>query len=115
MNKAAVWCVAWMLASSLPAGAKNTEPALTLSKGARVGVVNLLTPEVTHYHASSAIQDSFLKTHQVQWPIDAMFMEAVKQRISQMGLEPVLVTPSPGLERGRQEFFIDNSVNKGLS
>jgi hypothetical protein len=115
MKKAAVLCVAWVLAASLPAWGKNTEPALTLSKGARVGVVNLLTPEVTHYHSSSAIQDSFLKTHPVQWTIDSMFMEAVKQRITQMGLEPVLVAPSQGLERGRQEFFIDGTVNKGLS
>jgi hypothetical protein len=115
MKIAAVWCVAWVLASSLPAWGKNAEPALTLSKGARVGVVNLLTPELTHYHASAAIQDSFLKTHAVQWTLDAMFMDAVKQRITQMGLEPVLVAPSPGLERGRQEFFIDGSVSKGLS
>jgi len=115
MKNAAVFCVAWVLASSLPAWSKNSEPALTLSKGARVGVVSLLAPEVTHYHSSSAIQDSFLKTHQVQWPIDSMFMDAVKQRISQMGLEPVLIAPSQGLERGRQEFFVDNSINKGLS
>jgi len=114
-SKAAILCVALVLASSLPAWSKNVEPALTLSKGARVGVINLLAPEVTHYHSSGAIQDSFLKTHAVQWPIDAMFMDAVKQRITQMGLEPVLVAPSQGLERGRQEFFIDNSINKGLS
>ena len=58
MKNAAVFCVAWVLASSLPAWSKNSEPALTLSKGARVGVVSLLAPEVTHYHSSSAIQDS---------------------------------------------------------
>jgi hypothetical protein len=51
----------------------------------------------------------------VQWAVDALFLDAVKERITQMGLEAVAVTPSPGLVRGRQEFFVDNSVSKGLS
>ncbi len=94
--------------------AKDT-PALTLTKGARVGVVNLLDAEVTHFHASNVIQDSFLKTHSVDWQLDGIVADAVKQRLTQMGLEPVQVAPSTGLERGRQEFFIEGSVTKGLS
>ncbi len=114
MKNAAVLCFAWMLASSLSAWGKNAEPAMTLSKGARIGVVNLLDPEVTQYHAGNKIEDSFLKTHPVQWDVEALFVDAVKQRISQMGLEAVAVAPSQGLQRGRQEFFIDGSVAKGL-
>jgi hypothetical protein len=115
MKKAVVLCVTWVLVSSLSAWGKNTEPALTLSKGARIGVVSLLDPAVTQYHAGNKIEDSFLKTHPVQWDVQALFMEAVSQRISQMGLEAVAIAPSQGLQRGRQEFFIDGSVAKGLS
>ena len=115
MKNAAISCIALLLAASLPAWGKKAEPALTLTKGARIGVVSLLDPEVTHYHASKTIQDSFLKTHPVQWAVDAMFLDAVKQRITQMGLEAVAVAPSQRLERGRHDFFIDGSVSGGLS
>ncbi len=33
----------------------------------------------------------------------------------QMGLEAVPIAPSAALERGRQEFFVEGSVTKGLS
>ncbi len=115
MKNAGIWCVALLLTWSAAASSKEATPALTLSKGARIGVVTLLDPEVRHYHASNNIQDSFLKTLPVQWAVDAMFFDAVKQRLTQMDLEVVAVTPSDGLLRGRQEFFVDGSVSRGLS
>lgn len=115
MKNAGIWCVALLLTWSVAAAAKESAPALTLSKGARIGVVNLLDPEVRHYHASNTIQDSFLKTLTVQWAVDAMFLDAVKQQLTQMGLDVVAVNPSEGLVRGRQEFFVDGSVSRGLS
>jgi hypothetical protein len=115
MKKAIIVCLALMLTAGGPAWAKKAAPALTVSRGARVGVVSLLDPDITHYHTSSKIQDSFLKTFQVQWPLGALFMDAVKQRLAQMGLEAVAVSPSPGLERSRHDYFIDHSVLNGLS
>ncbi len=115
MKKAVIGLLAFVLTAAVPAWGKKSEPALTISKGARIGVVNLLDPDITHYHASGKIQDSFLKTHQVQWPVDAMFMDAVKQRLAQLGLEAVAVAPSPGLERNRHDYFVDHSVVDGLS
>jgi len=115
MKKAVLFCLALVLAGCLPAWGKKSEPALTISKGARIGVLSLLDPDVTHFHSSRQIQDSFLKTHTIQWAIDSLFLEAVKQRLAQMGLQAVPVTPSPGLERSRHEYFIDNSVTDGLS
>jgi hypothetical protein len=116
MKKAVIVCLALLLTAGPPAwGRKAAAPALTISRGARVGVVSLLDPDITQYHTSGKIQESFLKTYQVQWPLDALFMDAVKQRLAQMGLEAVAVTPSPGLERSRHDYFIDHAVLNGLS
>ena len=41
-----------------------------------------------------------------------MFMDAVKQRLAQMGLEPVAVRPSQGLERSRQDSSSTTRVLK---
>jgi len=114
MKNAAIVGLALLLALSLPAAGKDSA-ALTLSRGARIGIVSLLEPELTHYHSSKAIQDSFLKTLTVSWHVDTLFVDAVRERLTQMGLEPVPLAPSEGLERGRQHFFVDASVAKGLS
>ncbi len=96
-----------------PASGKDVA-AVTLPRGARVGVVNLLDSEVTHFHGSTDIKASFLKTQHVDWPVDSMLNEAVKQRLTQMGLEQVPMVPSEGLVRGRQDWFIDNAATKSL-
>ena len=49
---------------SASVSAKDVTP-LVLAKGARVGVINLLDPEVTHFHAAKSIKDTALHTEQV--------------------------------------------------
>lgn len=112
---AAGWALLPVLVLMLggPASGKDVA-AVTLPRGARIGVVNLLDSEVTHFHGSTDIKASFLKTQHVDWPVDSMLNEAVKQRLAQMGLEQVPVVPSEGLVRGRQEWFIDNAATKNL-
>src|SRR2546429_1223427 len=55
---------------------------LQLIAGAHVAVVNLLDPEVTHFHASRHLQNSFLKTYTLEWSVSAMLMEAVRERLT---------------------------------
>jgi len=104
--------LALLLAASVPVIAKDVS-TVTLPRGARIGIVNLLSPEIAQFYGSSDIKDSFLKTHNVDWSLEDMLNDAVKPRMSQMGLEPVALAPSEGLVRGRQDFFVDNSVSKG--
>src|SRR5689334_4694658 len=75
----------YLLVMSLPVAGKEPS-SLTLARGARVGVVNLLDAEVTHFHGAKEIKDSFLKTHPVSWSVDAMLADALKERLGQMGL-----------------------------
>jgi hypothetical protein len=87
---------------------------LTLSKGARVGLVNLMDPEITHYHAAKALTNRFLKTQAVSWRVDTMLSAAVAQRLTEAGLVVVPVGPTDALARGRDDYFVNNSVIKGL-
>jgi len=111
MKRATATWLAFLLAAA-PVIAKEVS-TVTLPRGARIGIVNLLDPEITQFYGSSDIKDSFLKTHTVEWQIDGMLNDAVKPRMTQMGLELVPMAPSEGLSRGRQDYFIDNSVSKG--
>jgi hypothetical protein len=87
---------------------------LLLRKGARVGIVNMMDAEVTHFHTSKVLAQSFFKTHSVNWQVDSMFSDAVTQRLTQLELVPVAMGASDTLMRNREDFFVNNSVAKGL-
>ncbi len=91
------------------------QPAnLQLAAGARVAVVNLLDAEVTHFHASRHLQNSFLKTYTVDWPVHGMLMEALRERLTQMGLVPVAAGATEALRRARETCFLNAALAKGL-
>jgi hypothetical protein len=115
-------CVTWLaalcvvsgsLVPSLAAAAKPPVP-LQLPAGARVGVLNLLDPDVTHFHAARQIENSFLKTYTMDWSVDGMLLAAVQDRLTQLGLTPVPIGPGDELRRAREQCFLDAALAKGL-
>ena len=110
----AALCAALLGAMPVTVPAARPAPVLALPAGARVGVVNLLDPEVTHFHASRQIENSFLKTYTVNWSVSAMLLTAVKDRLGQLGLTPVPVAAGDALRRARENCFLDAALAKGL-
>jgi hypothetical protein len=105
--------LACLLALCAPLAAKEQAP-LVLAKGTRVGVINLLRPEVVHFHSAKAIKDRALKTELVGWPLDTMLVNALKQRAAQIGLVLVPLPPGNELEHAREDCFLNNGFNKTL-
>ena len=108
----------WTLLACLTAPGARAAPApaqLPLPAGARVGVVDLLDAEVTHFHSARRMQDSFLKTYPVNWSVDAMLEEAVRERLTQLGFVAVPVAPGEALTRAREECFLNANLAKPLS
>jgi len=85
-----------------------------LPAGARVGIVSQLDAEVTHFHASKQIENSFLKTYPMKWSVSTMLLDAVQDRLKQLGLVAVAVAPSDELTRARERCFLDAALAKGL-
>jgi hypothetical protein len=102
-----------MLIASL-AFAAGEPQFVELPAGAHVGLVNLLDAEVTHFHASKELQNSFLKTYTVGWPVAAMLAQALQARLTQMGFAPVAVEASSALRDAREACFLNASLAKGL-
>jgi hypothetical protein len=76
--------------------------------------VNLLDPEVTHFHASRQIENSFLKTYTVNWSVSAMLLATVKDRLGELRLTAVPVAAGDALRRARESCFLDAALAKGL-
>lgn len=105
--------LACLLVLSTPVAAREEIP-LALAKGARVGIVNLLHPEVAHFHSAKSIKDQALKTELLDWSVDTMLLDALKERAGQMGLVLVPLPLGAELEHAREDCFLNNSFNKNL-
>jgi hypothetical protein len=99
----------WVL--STPLAAKDLTP-LALARGARVGVVNVLAGEVTHFHAAKSIKDTALHTEPVDWSVSNMLMDSLKDRAAQLGLVLVPLPLTDELDRSRESCFLNGSFNK---
>jgi hypothetical protein len=99
----------WVL--SAPLVAKDLTP-LALARGARVGVINVLAPEVTHFHSAKSIKDTALHTEPVDWSAGNMLVAALKDRAAQMGLVLVPLPMSDELDRSRESCFLNGNFNK---
>ena len=112
---ARVWraWLALLLALSAPLAAKDATP-LTLARGARVGVISLLDPEVTHFHAAKAIKDTSLHTEPLGWSVANMLTDALKDRAAQMGLVLVPLGVTDELDRSRESCFLNGNFTRSL-
>jgi len=99
---------------TVPAALAKNPTQLLIHKGARVGIINMMEPEVTQFHTSKVLEQSFLKTQPVNWQVDSMLSDAVSARLTKLELVAVPVAATDALMRGRDQYFVDNSVAKGL-
>jgi hypothetical protein len=93
--------------------AKDRTPK-AIARGAQIGVVNLLTAEVMHYHAAKDTNDSFLKIQPVNWQVDDMLTEALKGQLEQLGLTLTALTPTDSLAHARESCFVNAALAEGL-
>jgi hypothetical protein len=107
------WLAFVLALLTAPIAAKDAVP-LMLARGARVGVISLLDPEVTHFHTAKSIKDTALHTEQVNWSVAAMLLDALKDRAAQMGLVLVPLSVTDELDRSRESCFLNGNFNKSL-
>src|SRR5579871_2926165 len=97
---------AW-IAGSLPARAARAAAELTLGSGARIGIVNVVDAELTHYHGARRVQDGFLKTYPLGWPVAGMLAEALHDPLAALALTGVPLEPTEALRRAREACFLN--------
>ena len=112
MGLAAVAAASLLFASTM--GLARDRTPKTIAKGAQIGVVNLLSPEVMHYHAAKDVNDSFLKIQAVNWTVDDMLAEAVKGQLDSRGLTLTPLIPTDSLQRARERCFVNAALADGL-
>jgi hypothetical protein len=117
-GKRALWLTTLSIAAltfAAEAGLAARPPeASQLPAGARIGVVSLLDAQVTHFHSSRKLEDSFLKTYTVDWSVGSMLLGAIKDGMAQRALTALPLAPSDDLRRARETCFLDAALARGL-
>jgi hypothetical protein len=105
-----------LLMAGATVSAKDKAPA-AIPKGTAVGVVNLLDPEVMHYHSAKQTLNSFLKIKAVTWNVDDMLNAALQEQPVAAGLTLTPLAPTDALVRARESCFVNAPLvkAKGLS
>jgi hypothetical protein len=103
-----------LCAVGLPVQAQKPFASLQLPGGSRVGVINLVDAEVTHFHFAAHLENSYLKTYTLTWSVSAMLVAAVHDPLGQQALVLVPLAPSDELVRARERCFLNASLAKGL-
>jgi hypothetical protein len=101
------------LMASATGMAKDKLP-MAIARGTQIGVVNLLDPEVMHYHAAKESRDSFLKIQAVSWSADDMLNQALQLEAAPAGLTLMPLAPTDSLVRARESCFVNAPLVKGL-
>jgi hypothetical protein len=79
---------------------------LVVPVGGRVGIIVMLSTDITHYHVGKATQTSFMRTYRVQWPASEVVDDQLAVNLKGAGLEPVFLDPTELLRRQRQSWIV---------
>ncbi|HEY8507382.1 MAG TPA: hypothetical protein VIL32_03430 [Steroidobacteraceae bacterium] len=93
----------WMAAALPAAGA-----ALGLPAGSRIGVIDMSSTDVMHFHTSRTATNAFMKTYRVSWPAESEFALPIAAQAESKGFVPVILQPPDILRRNRERYFIQN-------
>ncbi|MBS0416901.1 MAG: hypothetical protein JSR66_04255 [Proteobacteria bacterium] len=113
MNRLLAIALACLVITSTAAFGKDKAP-FSLPKGTQVAVVNLLDPEIMHYHAGKKSIDSYVKVQPVNWNVDEMLMAALRAQPVSADLTLTPVAPTDALLRSRESCFVSAPLVKGL-
>jgi hypothetical protein len=99
---------------SLGGAAWGAESALAIPPGARIGIIDMMVPDVTHFHVGRAPVNSFMRTYRGAWSTADVIDEPLIWALTNAGFEPVAVEASELLRRQRQSWIVANPQAKKL-
>ena len=76
--------------------------------GGRIGIIDMVTNDVTHFHVGRSEVTSFMRTYRADWGAADLIDVPLMSSLKEAGFEPVAVAPSDELRKERQSWLIQN-------
>ena len=99
------WVVAAILCILATAAAAKEKPPMVLPTGSKVGIVNLLSADLTYYFIGTTIFQNKLTTFPVDWNIPQYFDSLLQKGLADRGFVPVVIEPSAFLRSHRTDLY----------
>jgi hypothetical protein len=96
-------------------GVSAAELPLAIPAGGRIGIIDLMTPDLTHFHVGATPVKSFLRTYRGSWSTADVIDEPLIWALTNAGLEPVSLQASELLRRQKQSWIVANPQATKLS
>jgi hypothetical protein len=104
-----------LLLAGFANGAVAAEVSLAIPAGGRIGIIDLVRPEVAHFHVGVNPVNSFLRTYRATWSVADVIDGPLFQSLTSAGLKPVRLTPTERLTREKQSWIVEKPTSDGLS
>ena len=114
-NGVATWMLLAAIAVIAGSNAMAEEMPLAIPKGGRIGIIDMMTPDVTHFHVGASPVKSFLRTYRAAWSVADVIDEPLIWSLTNIGLEPVSLQASELLRRQKQSWIMSNPQKAKLA
>jgi hypothetical protein len=86
----------------------------TIPAGARIGIIDMVTNDITHYHVGKSEVGNFLRTYRGTWVPQDLIDDPLIAALAGAGFQPVVINPSPTLAKDRESWIIRNPRSEKL-
>jgi hypothetical protein len=84
----------------------SADSELALPAGARIGIIDMMTTDVTHFHVGKAPATSFLRTYRVGGTAVDVIDEPLAKQLRNAGFQPMPLAASDTLRRSREAWMV---------
>ncbi len=92
---------------------------LTLHSGARIGIIDLMTTDITHFHTGRGVNNTFMRTYTMRWPLTEQVEQPLTSAIQSAGFVAVPTPATDALRKEREAWFLTttraNKLNKACA
>ena len=86
----------------------------TIPAGGRVGIIDMVTNDVTHFHIGKSEATSFMRTYRGNWVAADIIDDPLIASLSGAGFQPVSVPVSDTLRKERQSWIVEKPRSERL-
>lgn len=88
--------------------------APTIPAGGRVGIIDMVSNDVTHFHIGRTEVNNFMRTYRGGWVAADLIDDPLIAALNDAGFQPVAIAPSDTLRKERQSWIVEKPRSERL-
>ena len=88
--------------------------AAGIPAGGRVGIIDMVTPDVTHFHVGRAEVNNFMRTYRGNWVSADLIDDPFIASLNAAGFQPVAIAATDTLRKERRSWIIEKPRSERL-